>query len=160
VKVSEVVLVTPQPREVDPSISVVIDAAQGLSRAFEAGCQYAAARGHCEAMLLPADLPLLTVSDLEAMIEAGRRSGAALASDRAGAGTNGLYLPLPLPFSLAYGKGSSLLHAAACGHAGLVMSLLERPGLSFDVDSPSDLEGLAGYADFTFLSERERTVEC
>jgi 2-phospho-L-lactate guanylyltransferase len=86
-------------------------------------------------IILHADLPGLEVADVEALIAGAVPLGAAIAPDRHGRGTNGLALADGRPFDFAFGPDSFALHLAQRPDARIV----ERPGLSFDLDTPDDL---------------------
>lgn len=145
-----------QPRR--PDVIAVLDEARGLDAAFVAGARVAAAYGHRCAVLLPADLPLLEPSDLEGLVDSGCDAGAAIACDRAGEGTNALFLPLELPIALAYGRGSCARHRDACVRNGRAPALVYTPGLAVDIDEPSDLEVLRDHRAYRFLPQPARSV--
>lgn len=140
------------------SVAAVIDGAQGLSAAFECGALRALALRHRSVLLLPADLALVTAEDLDAMVALGCESGAALAPNMIGAGTNALYLPLPLPIRLAFGPCSCARHVAACRACGYAPAIVERSRLALDIDAPGDLERLRGVPAYSFLGEPARSV--
>lgn len=90
----------------------------------------------CCLLVIHADLPLLTVEDIETLLEAAV-SSCALAPDRHGTGTNALALGKSGPFDFCFGDGSLDRHIkAAKGKAHIV----RRTGLAFDVDTPGDLD--------------------
>lgn len=155
-RVHEILIVSPQHRRIATPIVTVVDDACDLSAAFESGAKVAAARGHRFALLLPADLPLVTAQDLDALIEAAGIAGAALASDRIGVGTNALCLPLELPIRLAFGPESRARHIAALGAAGFFPALIERPGVALDVDVVKDLDRLRDITEYRFLARSRR----
>jgi 2-phospho-L-lactate/phosphoenolpyruvate guanylyltransferase len=91
------------------------------------------------ALVLMADLPELTVADLDALFEAGERADVVLAPDLRGVCTNALLLPLPAP-PTRFGQDQSLaLHRDDLARAGLSHRLCERRGLALDIDRPDDL---------------------
>ena len=139
-------------------IAAVVEGTEGLSAAFECGALRARQCGHHSVLLLPADLALVTAEDLDTLIASGCESGAALAPDTIGAGTNALYLPLPLPIRLVFGSCSCARHLAACWACGYAPAILERPGLALDIDAPGDLERLRGLPAYSFLDETARSV--
>jgi 2-phospho-L-lactate guanylyltransferase len=65
----------------------------------------------------------------------------AIAPDRAGTGTNGLALRPPDAIPFHFGAGSRAAHAAAAEAANVPLTVVERPGLAFDLDTPEDLRG-------------------
>ncbi|HEX7852736.1 MAG TPA: 2-phospho-L-lactate guanylyltransferase [Sphingobium sp.] len=87
------------------------------------------------ALLIHADLPLLTGEDVEALLSAASAHGTAIAPDLAGMGTNALALADGRPVTLAFGEDSFARHRATLPGAPLV----ERPGLALDVDDAASL---------------------
>lgn len=98
--------------------------------------ELAAAMASNPVIIIHADLPLLETAEVEAVLNAAQRSGAAIATDRAGTGTNALALSDASDFVPAFGKGSFHRHRMLLPHAGIV----ERAGLALDVDTPEDLD--------------------
>ncbi|MBM5812325.1 MAG: 2-phospho-L-lactate guanylyltransferase [Gammaproteobacteria bacterium] len=119
---------------------VLDDPGGGPNAALAAARADLAARGATALVVVAADLPRLTGPDLDALITAGRRTGFALAPDAAGTGTNALYLPAQPAFEFHFGPGSRTLHLAEAQRLGLEATLVERPGLAFDLDDPEDLD--------------------
>jgi 2-phospho-L-lactate guanylyltransferase len=83
-----------------------------------------------------ADLPLVSVADVEALLEAAERNGAAIAPDRHGQGTNALALADGAAFRFAFGTDSFGRHRDALPHSAIVRTA----GLGLDVDTPADWE--------------------
>jgi 2-phospho-L-lactate/phosphoenolpyruvate guanylyltransferase len=63
----------------------------------------------------------------------------AIAPDRAERGTNGLALSPPDVIPFQFGVDSFSAHRGAAARTGVRTVIVERPGLEFDVDTPSDL---------------------
>lgn len=91
-------------------------------------------------LILPADLPSVTADDLSALC----RPPVAIAPDRRGAGTNGLFMAAPHRITLGFGPDSLGRHAADARRLGLEPLIVDRPGLAFDVDTAEDYELLTG----------------
>lgn len=91
-------------------------------------------------IILPADLPQLTGDDVDALADADHET-ICIAPDRAGAGTNGLSLPLPAArnFAFHFGPGSFAQHRRECDRLGLNARIVRSDGLELDVDEPADL---------------------
>ena len=70
-------------------------------------------------------------------------AGIAIAPDRGGHGTNGLYLPAGLDFTCRFGARSRVRHEAEARRFGIEPAIVVRPGLAFDLDTPADLRALA-----------------
>ena len=101
--------------------------------------------GAAPVLIVHADLPLLRADEVDELLAVAATQGLAMATDRAGEGTNALAIADGRPFEFRFGPGSRGLHAAQA-HELAVMS---RPGLVADIDTPDDLafaraNGLAG----------------
>jgi 2-phospho-L-lactate/phosphoenolpyruvate guanylyltransferase len=91
--------------------------------------------------VLHGDLPDLAPADVTALLGAvnGPGPAVAIAPDAAARGTNGLALAPPDAIGFRFGRDSFAAHLAAAGRSGTRLSVVERPGLAFDVDTPQDL---------------------
>ena len=91
--------------------------------------------------VLHGDLPDLAPADVTALLAAvsGPGPAVAIAPDAAARGTNGLALAPPDAIGFQFGRDSFAVHLAAAGGSGARLSVVERPGLAFDVDTPQDL---------------------
>src|SRR5439155_26571774 len=102
--------------------------------------ELAAARealGSRPVMIVHPDLPLLEAADVDALAAAADASGAALAPDRHGSGTNAVALVAGRSLRLQFGTGSFHAHRAqGIARAGIV----ERIGFALDFDTPADLD--------------------
>ena len=140
--IGRVVVVSPERDTVPPEIPLFGDAGHGLNEALQEGERALAERGASELVILPADLPLVSAADIEAVVRSGRRSGFAIATDVAGTGTNALYLRPATGFRFRFGPGSRQRHVAEALRLGLRPALVRTRGLQFDVDSLDDLARL------------------
>lgn len=117
------------------SLGAVVDAA--LDQLRKQGAQ--------RAVVLMSDLPRLSADDVLCMLGALSDCDAALAPDRALAGTNALSLRLTPRRETCFGHPDSLQrHERALTEAGARVIHVERPGLAFDVDDVEDLETMRG----------------
>jgi FO synthase len=125
----------------DPPAGIVRldDGGGGLNGALAGAAVQAAARGATRLVILHGDLPRVRPEEISALIEGAKTSGAAIAPDHHGTGTNALCLPLPLPLELRFGAGSFQRHLAEAAARGLTPAIVNLPGLAFDVDEPDDL---------------------
>lgn len=87
------------------------------------------------ALVLHADLPLVKLADIYALLAMAERRQVAMASDRAGSGTNALAIADARPFAFCFGPMSRMRHTAQCHN----MAVLHREGLAVDIDTPDDL---------------------
>jgi len=117
---------------------VIWEPGRGLNGAVEAGVDHLAAMGVVQVTVAHADLPraseLATVGDAE---------GITLVPDRYGNGTNVMALPADARFQFSYGPGSFARHRAEAHRLGLVVRILDRPDLAWDVDEPADVVPVA-----------------
>jgi 2-phospho-L-lactate guanylyltransferase len=155
--VDEIVVVSEERDTIPERLRVLPDPGHGLNAALNLARAHAAAVGAQEILILPADLPLVTRADVNIMIESGRRDGIALACDRAGTGTNALFLPVRSAFRFQFGADSRARHVAEAARAGRAPALVESPGLAFDVDTPADLDHLRAARDARYAFLRTRT---
>ncbi len=88
--------------------------------------------------VLHGDLPNLATDDVETLLAAvAAPRGVAIAPDKTGSGTNGLAMRPPEAIAFRFGAGSFAAHVAQAD--GLPLSVVNRPGLAFDLDTPADL---------------------
>lgn len=92
-------------------------------------------------LIIHGDLPLLSAADVDHLLSQGEEFGAALATDRAGQGTNALALADGRDMIFRFGIGSRKAHSDQ--HAD--MPVIERTGLMADCDTPDDLTYIAAH---------------
>jgi 2-phospho-L-lactate guanylyltransferase len=112
----------------------------GLNEALTQAAEYARRHGATSVLSVSCDLPFLIADELRALIAAASESGLAIAGDRAGAGTNALVVSPPGAIPYLYGLDSFRRHQEAAAAAGVALSIVRRPGLSFDIDTQDDFE--------------------
>lgn len=113
------------------------DHGRGLNAELAA---WRAAFGAGPCVIVHGDLPLLSVADVEALLEAARAHGAAAATDTAGMGTNALAIADGAPFAFRFGAHSRAAHVQQAPE----MAVLTREGLARDIDTPADLAAWDG----------------
>jgi 2-phospho-L-lactate guanylyltransferase len=149
-----ILVVTP-----DPSVARVAEAygalslrearAAGLNAAVRRGLARAGAGGAARALVLPADVPLVTPRELHFLLGAERAAGGARATlvpAADGEGTNAMLLEPPGALAPAFGPGSYMRHLAQALAQRLDVEVLHLPGLAADIDRPADLSRLLGEA--------------
>jgi 2-phospho-L-lactate guanylyltransferase len=117
---------------------VLPETGRSHSAAARQGAHFAQAHGVQFVLSLAADLPLLSSSDIHALIRRAVPHTAILAPDRLGLGTNAVLAPPTFPFS--FGAPSLERHIALAQAADLTVQLLRTPGLGVDLDSAWDLD--------------------
>jgi 2-phospho-L-lactate/phosphoenolpyruvate guanylyltransferase len=121
----------------------LIDSAGDLNTALVDAAGHYAALGASASLILHADVPLVTPTEIERLLASypGPR-GATIAPSRDG-GTNALLVRPPLALPFRFGTNSLAQHVEAACERGLPVALVRSPGLELDVDRPDDLLRLA-----------------
>ncbi len=140
--IEHIAVVTPERDMIPEGVLVLADPGGGLNAALDAARQILIGKGASELLVLHADLPLVTSADIDRLVESGRRTGFALATDAAGVGTNALYVAPPARFSFRFGADSRLRHLEEAARLELKAQVLRSLGLEFDLDGPADLDRL------------------
>ncbi|MEM9256809.1 MAG: 2-phospho-L-lactate guanylyltransferase [Pseudomonadota bacterium] len=100
-------------------------------------------QGQGPLLILHADLPLLSVADIDAVLaHLPAEDGLLIGPDLAGTGTNLLAFHGPNLPVFRFGSDSYQAHIAAGGEHGFRVETLKRQGLGLDVDSVTDLHDL------------------
>jgi 2-phospho-L-lactate/phosphoenolpyruvate guanylyltransferase len=119
---------------------LVVQRGMGLNRGLDQARAEALADGIMTLGVLHGDLPDLRVADVRALLRAvPKPRGVAIAPDSAGTGTNGLVMRPADAIRFRFGAGSCLAHREEAAQAGLPLTIVDRPGLAFDLDTPDDL---------------------
>jgi 2-phospho-L-lactate/phosphoenolpyruvate guanylyltransferase len=100
-------------------------------------------RGARSTLVIPADIPLVEVADLQKIAAAAPSQGTVLVTDAAGRGTNAAWRSPADLFPLRFGNDSFRPHLAAAQSTGLPCVVLDLPSLARDADRPEDLRELA-----------------
>jgi 2-phospho-L-lactate/phosphoenolpyruvate guanylyltransferase len=116
-----------------------------MNAAIRLGVSAAQARGAQTVIVLPADIPLISGSDLESLLAwAGRAPRAVvIGASRDGDGTNALLLRPPDVIAPSFGPPSVHRHVQAGITAGAFTRVVPGLDLALDVDTPADLAALA-----------------
>jgi 2-phospho-L-lactate/phosphoenolpyruvate guanylyltransferase len=141
---SDVVVITPsaalQAVVVKAGVMLVVQRGMGLNAGLDQARDAAGSDGIKTLGVLHGDLPNLTDADVTSLLDPViDQRGVAIAPDRAGTGTNGLALNPIDAIGFRFGSGSFAAHREEATSAGLPMTIVERPGLAFDLDTPADL---------------------
>jgi 2-phospho-L-lactate guanylyltransferase len=116
----------------------------GLNPALEEARRWSLVGGAGALLVLPADLPLVSGSDIQQMVRLAERASLILAPDDGGTGTNALLVRPPEALPFRFGPGSFRAHREEAGRLGLEFRACRTPGLAFDLDTPGDLARLRG----------------
>jgi 2-phospho-L-lactate/phosphoenolpyruvate guanylyltransferase len=114
--------------------------AQGHSQAVAFGVQVCRQRGIPAMLTLPGDLPLLTATDIEAIIAPPDPwVPVVLVPNRDDLGTNAIVLSPPDCLTLAFGHDSFRRHLRLAAERHLEVEIRRLPRVALDIDEPGDL---------------------
>lgn len=150
----EVLVVTPDPdamaliAEFDPRIQLLWQPPDviGLNGALTQATQHVLAGGARTVVVVPADLPLLRSADIQNLLR--RDAPVVVAPDRHRSGTNGLMQRIDATqghFQYHFGADSYHRHLDEAHRLGLDAATAISLGMSFDLDTPSDLDDLRDF---------------
>jgi 2-phospho-L-lactate guanylyltransferase len=151
-KITKVCVITP-----DPAIAAVTEALgattvhrhgdAGLNAAIDSGLEWARHFEAGQILILPADIPFLSQSDLSQIFDAANaRRPSVLVPCHKGAGTNAVLIPAAACFRPQFGYASFRHHFAQLSALGLNPRALSLPGIAADIDNPEDLVLMADAA--------------
>jgi len=99
-------------------------------------------------LAIPADLPLLTIEDVQALISLGEHPPVVvIAPDRHHRGTNALLISPLGALRYAFGLDSFQTHCREARSSEARLEVAEMPRLAVDLDTPDDLEYLKRMTD-------------
>jgi 2-phospho-L-lactate/phosphoenolpyruvate guanylyltransferase len=106
------------------------------------------------ALILPADVPFATASDLQAVIGELGHYPMVLAPALSDGGTNALAMRQPNLITPSFGDGSFARHQALArdGDGGVGCGIVRTEGLGRDIDYPNDLARGAGSKKFSLTA--------
>jgi 2-phospho-L-lactate guanylyltransferase len=110
--------------------------------AIEMATRFCESRGIDSTLVIPADIPLIRVQDLEQILQAAPAEGSVLAPAADGRGTNAAWRRPAGLFPLRFGNDSFKPHLAAARATQKPCVVLSLPGIALDIDNPSDLQQL------------------
>ncbi len=120
---------------------VLVEAANlGHTAASTWGAQTLAREGIVGMLQLPADIPLVTPADIEALLRVhGPAPAVTLAPSRDERGSNAVACSPPDLLPLRFGDDSFLPHMQRARALGIEPRIVQRPGLALDIDTADDL---------------------
>lgn len=120
----------------------LLQKSRGLNPALEEARGRALDKGYPALLALPADLPLLGVPDVRALLAGLESAPVVISPDNARAGTNALLLCPPDALPFLFGPGSYEAHRSAARERSLAVETCNRPSLAFDLDTSDHLQRL------------------
>jgi 2-phospho-L-lactate/phosphoenolpyruvate guanylyltransferase len=145
--VEQIGVVSPSPRALfvaeDEKATALLQESRGLNSALEEGRSWAISEGASSLLVLPADLPYLSASDVRMLTMIPRNERAAVISpDEADEGTNALLMRPADAMPFAFGPGSYETHQRTAKERGLEVGIYKHASVSQDVDTLEDLQAL------------------
>ena len=144
--IEDVCVVSPDPIVLDEAqrrgATPLVQESRGLNPALEEGRRWALDLGAKTLLIFPADLPLLEVGDVRAVLASANGPSVVISPDGARSGTNALLIRPPDALPFAFGPESFEAHLGAARKRGLDVKVCERPHLAFDLDTAGDLTRL------------------
>lgn len=110
-----------------------------LNQAVSKAISWCVGRGARCALILPADIPLVTPTDLSKMLYLGRNAQMVVSPSRDGGGTNALLLAPPHVCPTRYGPHSFQRHIKEALRRKLSVRILRSPRVALDIDTVEDL---------------------
>lgn len=128
----------------------LVETDMGLNAAVGQASHWAALRGVKSVLVLPTDLPLLTLADLREIVSLGQTAPAVvIAPCHCASGTNALFLNPPNLIKFAFGPNSFERHQKAAQDFGIEPTIYRSPTIALDLDYPKDLEKISVNALFS-----------
>ena len=122
---------------------LVEEANRGHTAASSLGAHTLAGEGAAGMVQLPADIPLVTPVDIEALLAAHREAPAVtIAPSHDERGSNAVACSPPDALPLRFGEDSFFPHVQRAQALGIEPQIVRRPGLALDIDTPADLAAL------------------
>jgi len=111
---------------------------RGLNAALAFAAEVLSRQDNSGLLVLPADVPLATAADIEAILAEWQEAPVVLCPSHSG-GTGALALRPPQAIPFRFGPRSFAAHRRAAVERGLAVAVVSRPGLALDIDRPEDL---------------------
>jgi 2-phospho-L-lactate guanylyltransferase len=145
--VEQIGVVSPSPRALfvaeEAKATALLQESRGLNNALEEGRNWAISEGASSLLVLPADLPYLSVFDVRMLTTISRDERVAVISpDEADEGTNALLMRPADAMPFAFGTGSYETHQRTARERGLEVGIYKHASVSHDVDTLEDLQAL------------------
>lgn len=112
---------------------------RGLNKGVRLALHDAVQRSASAALILPADIPLITRHEITRFLNFSDGYPISLTPSKDGGGTNALLLRPPEIIRPAFGKNSFRRHQSIARRKGIRPRVVKLRGVALDVDEPSDL---------------------
>jgi len=118
------------------------NANRGETEAIAMATRICQTRGLDSTLVIPGDVPLIQVWELEKILETAPSEGSVLVPSADRRGTNAVWRRPAGLFPLQFGNDSFRPHLAAARASHKPCVVLTLPGIALDIDNPSDLRQL------------------
>ena len=163
--ISGVAVVSPDKKVLDfarlHSATCIIKSSLDLNGALKSAIEKVVGRGATSVLIIPEDLPLLKVADVENLTAMATAQRDVVIAPSKANGTNALLIRPPGLINLRFGGESFPLHVQEAVRAGVKPRIYKSPTVATDIDEPADLlkiETLGpGTRSHEFLSSLKRS---
>lgn len=111
----------------------------GLNQAVSQAISWCSQRGATSTLILPADIPLVTPTDINRILSLGEKAAVVISPSRSGCGTNALLLTPPDVIPTFYGQNSFQRHVKEASMRGIRLRTIRPSRISLDIDTVEDL---------------------
>jgi len=126
--------------------TVLEDRNTNINRALRRATMAALAYGATKLLILPADLPLVTETDIREFLALEEEPPQmTIAPDRKMFGTNAMFINPLGAIKYNFGEWSFRKHIEQAERKGMKVKILQNKNISFDLDVPEDWELLKSY---------------
>ncbi|MBH27913.1 MAG: 2-phospho-L-lactate guanylyltransferase [Chloroflexi bacterium] len=119
------------------------DSPSDLNSALHQATSVTLAHGATGLLVLPSDLPLLTIADVEKIVDADDSNRLVrIVPDQHGVGTNALFIRPPGVLRYKFGRDSLSSHKVEAKRIKAKLHVYRLSNVAFDIDDPDDLRRL------------------
>jgi 2-phospho-L-lactate guanylyltransferase len=119
---------------------IIDDPSQGETIAVNSAARILAREGHRAILVVPADIPLVTESEIERLIDLHQTCPEfIIAPAHDELGSNAVLCAPPTAVPLEFGDNSFVRHLETARRRGITPKIVHLPGIGLDIDHPRDL---------------------
>ena len=111
----------------------------GFNQAVSEAISWSIQGGAGSVLILPADIPLVTATDLNKILSLGKKAAMVISPSRSGDGTNALFLTPPNAIPTFYGRHSFQRHIEEASTRGIRFRITRLRRIALDIDTREDL---------------------
>lgn len=116
----------------------------GLNKAVELGVEYSGKHGAEAVLILPADIPMINLEDVDRLLLMGLSLNKpyVVVSPSKDGGTNALMISLPTPITFRFGPNSCTLHLYEAEKTSSNVAIFHSKSIMLDIDDEEDIDFL------------------